>query len=230
MMERLRFTEPSFVEALYAKALSYYIGADLFRDPNGKRIRKDIVSDPLFRAIEHHRRITIAVRELRKFLAGSPREFRKTFQALRRGRDKRYSRRLAHEYLRAVGAGDLVALRRLVKLSELHETRMMRVSDRETCNPVSWHYYTGIGAIKFLARGVVPTKKAVKDAAIEARARAELSPNASAAMLDTKKLQLQRLAPRRWRRIFNDLELAKLPTAKRQAKLASGPSGHSTLK
>jgi hypothetical protein len=213
-MSSKALTSPEFIKALALRSYAYLIGADRFKGVDGKRFGKDIVSDPLFVAIVYHRRWAEKERQLEEFLSGTSKAFRQKIRASMSKYYRKHSRLLSKELLRAVGKGETAAIAHLAELLKLYEMQGERRDPKaRKGDPVRWHFFMGICAVHFLTRGVVPTKKAVKEAAFKERAVWELEAGASPEKIACRISELREHAPTHWARIFKELGLSSLPSA-----------------
>jgi hypothetical protein len=224
-----KLTDPDFVMALYEKAIQHYFMAARYKSGGG-RFRKDVTSDRAFRAIKHcqtwYHRIqryeTLCPADLPGGLTEGSEVFaKKTIENLREWARRNYDQRaedfLAREFSRAAIAGDIDRLNELVKLCQLHKSTALDDLPIENKRyAISWHYYVGVNAVAFLRMGTVPTKKQVREAAIQHRAAEELSrvqPQIKHIELSPKIRELIRTQRPNWTRIFRELNLTDLPSA-----------------
>jgi hypothetical protein len=238
-----RLLSEEFIQALYERALSYYVGADSLKNSLGGRFPKTVINDPAFRAISYCR--AWAVTNQRAIVL--PVSWRP---------DSKNEELLAVEFVRAVSAGNLNRLRDLIKFCGLIEDRFFKPPKRHSKrDPICWHYYAGIAACQFLLKGTVPTKKEVTEAALRERAIVEVPPwdasweskghrewsnrkkqqggkkppsvkDLRAAQIAQKIKELRPLQPKSWPRVFRELGLGDLPSApthpKKQAPKTPG--------
>jgi hypothetical protein len=229
------FTDQSFIQSILKKVAQHRFRASTHKT-SGRRFPKEITSDPDFRAIVfcqrwHYnwKRITEqSVEDAVRKMGAEPTEELKTFVERTLGtlrerhqckRKPELEQRIAQAFASAAIEGNIERLQQLVDLCKLHLKTLERPKGAKSY-PVPWHYYVGLAACMYLAKGEIPTKKQVKDAAIQHRAVDQVKhdieegkrPNGP---IDLKPY-LKRLKgelPSRWDRIFRDLLLGDLPSA-----------------
>jgi len=160
--------DPAFIRNLRAKAINYLVGADQHKSPSTKaRFPKRITEDPLFQTISYLRRRFHAEQKVVK-------EFPELLNEILGPEEPGSAKLLAETFVAAVRQGDIVRLKEIVKLCELHEAKIFRPPKERQSDPLSWHYYAGIVTWQFLKEGIVPTKGKVKEAALRERAIKEI--------------------------------------------------------
>jgi hypothetical protein len=230
------FTSPDFIKDLESKALSCYFDAPQFNSATKARRSKWIMRDRAFRAIANCRQRGWEEQIVQQYRARPKHDYTSADEDTKQrvkwlvetceDISQRLSippypedeKVLALEFTNAVKQGDIARLKDLVSLCDLYEKKMWPPKERQS-DPKSWYYYTGIAAAGFLKRGVIPTKKQLKEQALRECALAEFSIsvpiNRWRTQLDSKLDQMRRLLPgkRTWTRIFKHLDLSNLPPA-----------------
>jgi hypothetical protein len=228
-----KLLSPEFIQALYERTLSYFVGADSFKDSLGRRFQKTVINDPVFRAISYCRAWAVTnQRAIALPVSWRP--------------DSKNEELLAHEFVHAVSTGNLNRLRDLIRFCERIEDKLFKLPKRHSKrDSIPWHYYIGITACQFLLKGTVPTKKDVTEAALQERAIFEAAvwdkswesnwsnlqkqqgnkkpdsvKDLRAVKVQAKIEELRGLLPnRRTRaRIFKDLGISDLPSAPTRPK------------
>jgi hypothetical protein len=228
--------DPTFIRDLRAKAVSYLVGADQHTSQSTKaRFPKRITEDPLFQTISYLRRRFHTEQKV-------VHEFPELLNEILGPEDPEPAKLLAETFTNAVRQGTIGRLNDIVKLCEIHEAKIFRPPKERQSDPRPWYYYAGIVAWQFLKKGIIPTKKKVKEAALKERAITELPAwnprwenkerlewsnrkkqwggkkppsvkDLRAAQIDAKIEELRRLQPKNWARIFRDLRLGDLPSS-----------------
>jgi hypothetical protein len=228
-------TDQSFIQSIQEKVLQHYFRASTYKS-GGRRFSKDITSDPVFRAIAYcqkwyhdsQRMTEASVSGVMRKLGAQPsgelkRVVKRALGTLRQHQEHKRRSELeqiiAHAFVSAAVEGNIERLQQLVDLCKLHAKTLQPPKGAKRY-PVPWHYYVGLAACMYLVKGIVPTKKEVKDAAIEHRA-------AEQAMRDIEEgrrasgpidlgpyiKSLKSEPEPKWNRIFSDLSLGGLPSA-----------------
>jgi len=157
-----RYLEPAFIRELREKAAGYFIGADKRKSSKKEWFPKKITEDPLFKAIVYLRRR----HENKQKLAE---RFPELLDELLDPEDPEPARLLVD----IVRQGNIGKLKDAVTFCELFENKYRQTREGQS-DPLPWEYYTARAALGFLAKGVIPIKRAVKEAALKERAIAEL--------------------------------------------------------
>jgi len=128
---------------------------------------------------------------------------------------------LGRELTDAVMRGDGSRLRDIAKLLESHEKPRVEKP---------WHYHVGKVASMLLGAGIVPTKKELKEAALLQRVFEECDGGEFTRSVFNSRLEdLARWRPKNWARIFRDLGLSDLPSARTRLEarrvLLASPTG-----
>jgi hypothetical protein len=169
---KANFTDPVFIRTLEEKALSYYVGAARHKSASTKeRLPKQITEDPVFKAIRYLRRFHRAEQRAQELPSELLNEHREQILG---SYDSEPAKMLGETFIDAVRWGDIARLKEVVELCELLETTIYRQPRERQSDPHPWHYYTAIVTCQSLKKGVVPTKKQVKEAALRERAIVEL--------------------------------------------------------
>ncbi len=228
--------------------MGYYYMPALFKSGDG-RFSKETTKDPAFKAIEHcqtwHNQILYYDNQTPASMASrmgglvaniDKKDLEQTAwrmlanlrQWARSNYDQKQEEFLAKDFVSAAKSGDMDRLTTLVKLCGLHYKRAFQKPSEINHYPIQWHYYVAANAYSLLRGGVVPTKKQLKEAAIQHRAVDEThAARLQAAKRARKPLSWGRidLSPKinelksswerkvNWTRIFRDLELTGLPSA-----------------
>ena len=177
-MKKSKFLEPTFLAELAAKT-QYYGLPVLFRSKDQNVLSSDLPeSDSLVSFLYLYRYLQLAV-QCGDAPPPEPGPFFDKVEAL-----------ASAFLLYVLRSGDPEPLRRLAGKLKLIEKHLSRES-------INWHFATGTCASGLLTKGIVPTKKALRDL-VEAIARRK----------GTKGPTL-----RHWARIFRNLGLSDLPEA-----------------
>jgi hypothetical protein len=231
---REKLTSPEFLKELREKEDFYYFNLSSFNSGNGQRFDKEIVRDPVFKAVRYCRRRTwqaelrkelqaILEREFsdkeakvwtlvwKRFLADPPPDWTEAY-------DPEPERLLTGEFFNAVKHGNIARLQAIVKICEIHETTAMNRPRERQCDSRRWHYYVAYAARGFLEKGLLPNKKGVEEVALVTQLGDEfpyaILPHERWA--DEWKRRFERLprpSERTWSRIFRALGLSDLPSA-----------------
>jgi len=209
LVNQSRLLTPQFLNTLREKCFSYVLALERHHGDRGKRLdTKQLVNDPLYRALHYYREFCSS----HEVLQGLQGEFPSSVPSTLLKADPIQTDVLIAECLRAVGAGNPKPLRQLADLVELNEcTRVRQDIFLRNSEVLPWHYYVGMAALKFLNDGIIPTRADVKGLAIKFRAGVHFSPSADEKMIKEKIDEMRKQAPRQWRRIFRELDLADLP-------------------
>jgi len=229
-----------FIEELESKTYSYFFDASQFKSAEGSRRPKCILGDRVFRAIaniRHRGALESFIREVdarpkhdcssededtkRKsiLIQGAYSTMR---ELLKNSTDPDDEQALAQFVVNAVRQGNIAELKDFVRKCKLYETKTIATPRERQKDAKSWRYYAGTAALRFLSKGVVPTKKEVREQAVMERAvheslRAAIEIQSSTWEKDfDQKLEFARRespSQREWTRIFKDLGLSELPTA-----------------
>jgi hypothetical protein len=222
------------LKELQEKEDLYYFNLHIFTSVTGQKPSLDVVRDPFFKAIRYYRDRSRQTEFLEIIRTHPESDFVDSgidpalAKALKRlSEDPRqdwiepyapeHEKLLADDFLTAAKQGD-VALKKLVRLCETHETTTYNRPKERQSDSRRWHYYVASAARRYLEKGVLPDKKAVEDLAYAFRARDELphlkNPVAQwAAKLEQKMKELRDLPKPNWTRIFRDLGLTDLLSA-----------------
>jgi hypothetical protein len=233
--EKTTLTDPASIKALFEKTLSYRIKADLYKCSTGNRFPKKITADPVFKSIRYcqswylnNQMIQqLCISDLLQIMGGDSQieglqntheEILKNLRAWSLSSyDPQPATLLAKEFTDAAMQGDIDRLSDLVKLCELYKTKVTQPPREHQSDSISWYYYVGIGACQFLIKGIVPTKKQVKEAALQCRAIYELTKGTlrpiRESAVTSKIKELRALPCPNWTRIFRELGLSSLPSA-----------------
>lgn len=237
---REKLTAPKFLKELQEKEDFYYFNLRLFKAGAGQRFSRDIIRDPVFRAIRYCRERTWQTKLLEIIKSHPESDFidagitplwAKGFKLLSKHPPQRWiepydpgpERLLASEFLTAINQGDIPRLEALVKLCKAHEMAFSPPRQRAS-DSKRWHYYAAYAARYFLEEGLLPNKKAVKDLAFITRAGAEfpflkIPPDRAEQQWEQKMEQLHYRPKPNWTRIFHDLGLEGLPSAPTHPRL-----------
>jgi hypothetical protein len=205
---KTEFLSQEFIRALQDKCFSYVLATERLHDTRGKRIDpKELVNDPIFRAIHYYREFWLAQITFQENEGDSPGQ-QPSIEV-----DPYQTQRLAAQLFQAIGTCDPSILLRIADLMKLNE-RVRAKYDFLLCAKdvvLPWHYYAGRAALSFSTDGTVPTKNDVKEWAIKLRARASLPAKAGTKALQEIMAAAPKNIPKQWRRIFRELGLADLP-------------------
>jgi hypothetical protein len=226
----------AFICELELRTESYLFEVFRFKDPTTKARRPArIMEDRVFRAI-----VNIRVRgwkeEIVRDFQARPRPDYSGADLDTRQRSEILERTIAHianelksppdpedeqilgkAFVDAVKRGDLKRLSSLHDLCALYENKALQAPSNGDSR--SWHYYTGLAALHFLRRGVLPFKRTVRERALEESALSEfylLAPiERWSVAIEEKRKELKGAFPKKktWARIFKDLGLDGLPSA-----------------
>jgi hypothetical protein len=234
------FTDQSFIQSILEKVVQHYFRASTYKS-SGRRFPKEITSDPVFRAVAycqkwHHdlRRVTEAsVSGVVRKMGAKPTEelksaVEKALGTLRqhhqRERKPLLEQRIAQAFASAAVGGNIERLQQLVNLCKLH-MKTLQSPEEAKRYPVPWHYYVGLAACMYLVKGIVPTKKQVKDAAIQHRAAEQAMREIEEGWRPNGPIDLGPYVETlkgeqpKWNRIFSDLLLGDLPSAPTRPRL-----------
>jgi hypothetical protein len=93
---------------------------------------------------------------------------------IKRMLDPRRAELLEKEFISAVKNGNTDCLRDIYKFCKIFESKTYGRSSQRKRDPLPWEYFAAVAALGSLTKGVIPTKKEVKEAALEERATWEL--------------------------------------------------------
>jgi hypothetical protein len=230
------FASQDFIRELQTRIAEHYFKPST-RKSGGERFPKGITSDPFFRAIRYCQKWQHDIETLRNLpldVREPTKETTAALEKIRLGLLEHYQSQhkpeleqlIGCEFVNAAVQRNIERLQHLVDLCALHKERLEDLDMKYY--PPPWHYFIGVAACLFLARGGVPYKKDVKEAAIlhravfDAQMRAQVGGAAKRPILfepislepELKRLtkELKRSGPN-WTRIFGDLGLSGLPAA-----------------
>jgi hypothetical protein len=206
--QETKFLSQEFIRGLQNKCFSYVLATERWHDAHGKRIDpKELVKDPIFRAIHYYREFWLAQMAFQENEADSPGQ-RPSIEV-----DLYQIQRLEAQLFQAIGTFDPSILLRIADLMQLNERARAKYDFLLRAKDVvlPWNFYAGRAALSFLIDGVVPTKDDVKEWALKLRARDRLPAKANKKALQEKIAEMRKQAPAQWRRIFRDLALTTLP-------------------
>jgi hypothetical protein len=224
----------AFVRELELRTENYLFGTVRFKDPTTKERRAvRITEDRVFRAIANIRYRALREQIVRNFQArprpdysGADLDTRQRCEILERTvaaiadelkgpPDPEDERILGEEFVDAVKRGDLKRLSSLQDLCALYEKKALQAPPKGDSR--SWHYYTGLAALHFLRRGVLPYKRDVRERALVESVLAEFYVGAPierwSVAIEEKRKEMKGTFPKKWPRIFKDLGLDGLPSA-----------------
>jgi hypothetical protein len=201
-----KFLAPEFRQALREKCFSYLLATEQAYDATGKRIKtKDLIADPIFRAIHYYRDFYLAQEALHEVRQIVP-------DLTSREPDPKQTQLLVSELLRAIGIFDQPAVQRVLVLMGLNER--CRINDnflqRTQQLILPWAYYIGTAAFIYLTDQTVPTKEDVIELALQLRTRDCLPARVSRQTLQEKVAEVRKTIPKQWRRIFREVGLTDL--------------------
>lgn len=230
------YTTSAFIKRLELTAESCFFDASQFKSASGSRRSKWVMRDRVFRAIANLRRRGRLEEFIRQADARPKHDYSNADEddklriqmleaffsvcreELANSPDPEDERFVAQEFVNAVKEGHINRLKDLVGLCDLYEKKKWsgEVGKRGTR---SWSYYTALAAARVLRKGVIPTKKTLREVALLEAAFHEyswLGPIKGYHQVHEQKrkeLRPQMPTKRSWARILKRLGLSDLPSA-----------------